>query len=565
MRRFSLGLGCFVACAMVAANGCAANDDIAQTEPMVRTRPVQDVPLAAAQAVALFDRVQAGVSLETIAQANHAALPVERLDGKTTHYLTFSSPRPIGRPVEYILSVKNAEVDLPGHSVALVGAVTSVSPLGLRANHAHMLLLLRDTLQALDAGANFKRLVEVSDNVFLVEDTAGALFELGKATPLSADERRAFEELNNRRLREEQAHKQSVSAELSTKWAALLGDGEFQVAGRSPSQFALPDGSLDYTHALSDLRASAADKYIAARMQNAEQVDAEREANEAASKGGGLESKAITNADSACTQHFLWWCVAWNKFEKGAYDPSCVGHPRPHTCEGNKNSRAVAHVELNHPATISGKRISYSGCGPESFAAMAWRRYVNGDDNFGFQRGATPAESSYNGWASTQDPNSFMYRTANAAAVAMGTFRPFDSDQGLTWPWDYTNVNTWLNAQGSRLRVRGSYSYFLGNLLPWVANEKAEIVHRLIGREQGPLVAGGFVGPGPFIYHYAPAFGYRITRLRVANAVDVITDMTVSVDYPVLGGTYEMPMVNGGVAFAGLYYFEDDFNRSSKR
>lgn len=561
LKRELLAVMTTLVAAPIVLAGCASNSDVdarSEPRPLVERR-VHDVPVAAAQALALYDRMAAGMSLDEADRASWSRIPIHGFDGASVrYYLTFSSSRDVGDdPVAFVMSVSDAEVDAPGFTTSIIGATTDVAPLGLRANHGRLLALLRKTIAAMGGRRSFDQLREVAGNGFVVTSKNGALYVLGHETPLTDAELVEYRALADKQAEDWKARQSEIAPELRAKWAMYLGEDEFKVGDATPAAFTAADGTLDFQRAVAELRGSGAEEGLASAFRTPAEIDSER-----AKTVSSISPKAVVNEASTCSAHFLWWCVAWNKIERGAYDSSCIGENAAHRCQGNLTSRAVAHTEGSHPMSLGGTHLSYSGCAPESFATMVWRRYVNGDDDFGFDRARTLAPSTYQS-SDNDGPGTVMFESANAGALAMST-RAI-GNQGFTWPWNYMGANEWLRQRGSKLQLRSNLSYFIGNALPWVANEKAEILHRLVGKEQGPVVAGGFVGPEFYLYHYAPVFAYRITRVSVAGLVDVVTDISVKVDYGPLGGTYEMPLANAGVAFAGLYYFGDDYDRTTGR
>lgn len=576
-------LVCSWVLALTVLDGCSSDP----SEPTGRTA-VGDVsqPLepAVIDAVGFFHVLRAGATLEDVESGGLGVLPVVSFAGEAVFNLAFSSPKPFKDALPYVATLEQKDAD--SIKLAFVGATREQHPSSIRAPHGDLLVRIGKTVRAIGIDS-VKRLVAPAHGIVLVQDTAGRLYSPGSEAPLSESELAQVWAIRDRH--DKSAADPALRPSMRARWADLLPKDQDAVAALTDAR-----GRLDLRKAIAQLRASGYTS-SAKTLTPAEAEGLAPAPVGARGDNARLAPKDIAVGGQRCAHWFLWWCTDVGTEEVGAYAPECSGlanatgivngarNDSTRACQsGNLRSNAVAHVETSHAykgmygffGAASGDGpydVRYSGCGPESFATMVWRRWVNGDDDFGYDRAAlTPTPSYLSGdWTCTTtgctSANGIMAKAANGAVVPMGTFFA-GNGQAATWDWNYEpGANAWLASRGSPLRIASNWGILGANSAPPNVVERARVLHELVGKGRGPVVAGCNVG-GAFIYHYAPVFAYRILR----DSSNVPVDIVVSIDYPTPGDPghaarpYEVAITDGWLLAAGLWYFADQATPSAQ-
>ena len=520
---------------------------------------------AVIDAVGFYQVLRAGATLDDIERGGLGVLPVVTFAGEPFYNLAFSAPRPFKDALAYVATLEDTDTDRI--KLAFVGATREHHPSSIQAPHGDLIVRIGKTVRALGT-ESVKRLVAPAYGVVLIQDTAGRLYSPGAETPLSDQEFAHVQSI--RELHDKSLLDPSLRPSMRARWSGIATEKKEDVAAFSDTK-----GRLDLRKAIAHLRASG---YSSPRTITPSQAAGLVKVGDGA-KSGGISPRDVTTGAQRCAHWFLWWCTDVGTEEVGAYAPACTGRAdasdsswkNPACSDGNRQSTAVAHVEMSHPYKgmhgLFGQDTwdtSYSGCGPESFATLVWRRWVNGDDDFGSDRSAMMPMPDYKSsdWQSqgttwAPAPNSIMTQAANGAVGPMGTF--VAGSGAATWPWNYEpGANAWLASRGSELRLASNWGILGANSAPWNIAERARVLHALVGEGRGPVVATGNVG-GAFNYHYAPVFGYRILR----DSANVPIDIVVSIDYPTPGDPghaarpYEITITDGWLLSGGLYYFAD--------
>jgi hypothetical protein len=565
--------------ALVAA--VAACSSSSEPAPLPVVGPVGaapvDVPPSHGEAVALEEVLAAGLEVDILSSLEMARLPLESFSGSAVlQYLVFTTPHPVGDPLDFVAGYDAAKAVEVGATVQIVGARTDEAPRSVGVSSGKPLEALARTIAAVGGRAHIRRLVSSSPTTPLVEDDRGRFFAFGAIEALPD------ESVAQLRSADEEYRKALASAspaELATlkaAWGAPLSR-----AGRyAPADFERPDGNLDLAKVASALREQ---RYAETRDKRVLGLDAARGLVADDDIGGTPSSPAAPTIKpqdfseekgDKCTSYFLWWCNEMSHWERGRYSATTIASPH----------HQEAHPKKKMPIGTSAlplgyKDAPYSGCGPESFAGMVWRRWVMNDANFGADRAALAPVP----W---DDSNSTLGETinalaANGAADTMGT--AWVGGGGYTLPWNYTpGANKWLEKR-THLRVGDHVSYLLANRSAGALAAKAKILRRIIGEERGPIVAGGFIGGSGFLglgplynvanYHYNGAFAYRIKWKKNGSRYDV-ADVIVTLDFDTRsakddGGhglsEGEISLADARHWYSGLWFFKDDLDRPGPR
>ena len=178
-----------------------------------------------------------------------------------------------------------------------------------------------------------------------------------------------------------------------------------------------------------------------------------------------------------------------------------------------------------------------------------WQRWKSGD-RFGFAEGELEDLPNYR---SPSNPRTIMHQAAHGTHETMGSF-PANGGNIATWPWKYADgANAWLESRGSSDRVVGSWSLLDANAWSSAVKERAEILHHLVGRGFGPVVALGGLGDTLGSPHYAPVYRYRVTR----NAEGKPRAVYATIDW-----NKELALSDPWQYATGVFHFEADLARA---
>ncbi len=484
-----------------------------------------EVPPAIAQAAALHQLLATDETFDLDAVDAIRTMPVESLDGDVVAYLAIVAPAgQAGDVLDLALTADGGVL-----RSFILGARLDRAPLGLADASGALAQKLGRTLRAIGGRAALDRLIAVTSTELLAETEDGALFMVGSETPLSAYEIEHLDEVEKERARILDEGQVAVKQQLAESWMPLV----HRAADREYDDFVDDDGDLDLGFARKML---AKDDVLArpAMLRT-------KPAAESATDGTEKAAQATRNGASFCSAYFLWECVEWSYEEVGAYADSCITAANPTKCDGNKGVKAVPHIEMSHP--IDG--YTYAGCGPEAFATLVWQRWHAGQ-RFGYAEGELANIPQYR---NPSGDHTIMHEAAHAANRAMGSF-PVKDGNIATLPWNFADgANDWLAARGSNERIGGDWSLLDANGLSSAAKTRAEVLHQLIGRGFGPVVALGGLGDTFGSPHYAPVFRYRVTR----NASGVAKSVHVTLDL-----NQEIDITDPWQYATGVFYFESD-------
>lgn len=486
-----------------------------------------EVPPAIAQAAVLHQLLATDEGFDLDAVDAIRTMPVESLEGDVVSYLAIVAPAGQGGDV----------LDLASRASSgtlrsfITGARLDRSPLSRADASGELAASLGRTLRAIGGRGAVDRLVGVTSTELMIETTSGTLYMVGAETPLSDYERETLDELEKERARIVGEGQAAVKQQLAEAWLPFV----HRAADRDYETFVDRDGDLDLGVARETL---AKDDVLGRRAMLRQKPAASGEATD---KG----TQATRNGAQYCAAYFMWQCVEWSYEEVGAYADECITAPNPVTCNGNKTVAAVPHIELKHP--IDG--YTYAGCGPEAFATLVWQRWHAGQ-RFGYAAGALANIPQYR---NPSGENTIMHEAAHGANRAMGSF-PVKDGNIATLPWDFADgANEWLAAHASNDRIAGSWSLLDANGLSSAAKTRADVLHQLVGRGFGPVVALGGLGDTFGSPHYAPVFRYRVTRnpAGVAKSVHVTLDLNQEID-----------ITDPWQYATGVFYFDADLKKA---
>lgn len=516
-------------CAPSAGEGAVDLEETARGADAVPLLAGDAVPPAIAQAAVLHQMLATDATVDLEAMEAVLTLPIETLGGETVGYLAAVAPAGHGGDLLDLAGGAAASGDVRSY---VVGARLDRAPLSMADASGDVVRGLGRTLSAIGGRAALARLVAVTSTEILVETTSGTLYMSGADAPLSPFELEQLDLLEAERTALEDELGPAIRQQLAEQWMPHV----HRAADRDFDAFLDADDNLDLRIARDTLAADRILERPSILREPPPPVD-----EGAPSKGAA----AVTRGETACVSYFLWQCTEWAYDEVGAYAGSCVTAANPFTCDANKNVAAVPHFEDKHP--IDG--FTYAGCGPESFATMVWQRWHTGE-RFGFGPGELEDLPHYR---SKSNPRTIMHQAAHGAHESMGSF-PAKDGNIATWPWKYAEgANAWLAAHGSADRIAGNWSLLDANALRSSIDTRAEVLHQLVGRGFGPVVALGGVGDTLGSPHYAPVYRYRVTRNAEGRARAV---------YATIDWNRELALTDPWQWATGVYWFEADLARA---
>ena len=342
--------------------------------------------------------------------------------------------------------------------------------------------LIRDVVKTVDAmggPGNLKEVVAVEAEIFVLRDTRGRLWDINTKKVLTADEVQYATNTYNEMY--EANNSPQIAQNMKSTWDAFVSTKNAATGNVSIDWQALTqkDGSLN--------------------LQQFGKLTAKR-----------LSSTTVFNDGRGC----LGLCITNNgqihaprqaHYGGGRQDPSFFGR---------SSNWSMPYCVL----TSLVKNTDQIGCAPSAFIGLVWRKWVDGTSVMGrpytglkgfkadaltyyypyFQTDGKPSISY-----SMTEPNGLRGRPM--IANMMGTC--WNLGGSMTTGGGFVGGGkAFLSKYAPGLKLESNYSEYHGNVA--FAGGKASILKQEIGRDNNPVVAEYFYGPGKG--HFSPVTIYQI-------------------------------------------------------
>jgi hypothetical protein len=532
-----------------------------------QAKPVKAIAteaLALTQAIRSGLRIQVAQTLET----NH--LRTYDLLGNAYGDIIFTTPDVINDPLNYTITIKNQDwsnIDDPAQSTIIVGASTARSILLYRANHQMLLSKIGKTVYALGGVNQVEQLVSVNgvDTIWILAKN-GTFWSLENQQPVPEDQVAEVRANTSKMLSEIEASPELIE-KFQKQWKTVL---EAQtttavtgqkanvkldpLSGKNPLEF-FDDGTGHLNKTL----------FL-----------------ELAQKSGALSTTGLKPQFNGGFSFCIWFfCVGYNSGglpESKLLDLS-GGYQQNLSSFGSTIRSFYPSGQFNIPSFTFGLNSSYNlGCGPASFAGLAWWHWKNSRDASGnkliVDTQGTPTTHTnsvarYTYTSGTTENSDMFYQnllkpnTSGTPKIAelmrtgsVGSGTPL-GNPSFTWPDNEVfGGSKWLQDQGMDLRmygVVGYSSYFtfaagavvgsafgpagslVGATFGWTADvllkiglytRMGQLIVQDVGQKEIPLIAIYNVNGSGMDFnglHYSPIREYSITNWLVWPDVQIKT------------------------------------------
>jgi|GEM_PF-3694583 len=476
------------------------------TSPQAPDGPVPegatvDVTPASAEASAVATQLAMGLEADAVSSLAVGRLLAVDWNDRPFVYLVFTSPSAgIATPLVFGGAEDAREPEkVRGATTTVVGADTTRGDVAYVAHDLALLADLQVAMRAADGAANVAKIVAASPTRLAVVTKDGRVFGAGMSTPLAP-------ELVAEMKKEWEEHERSADAERAREqsraiWRARReGDGSTPKPGIAKPSLAdatRPDGNLDLRRAaeLVDVRGFAA--AVQERVVDARRIE----------DGTSRQGFASTTNDQCWSWWFFGWHTACDTTEHGkfAQAPARQAHRAIQSqgytvpfCGPLKSRFLSPGIDTN----------AWTGCGPAAATSLIWRAWVDGETFTSLADVPKASAGSYD--ASSYAPG-FEKLVGTPLLEDMSSCSSGASQGTGTYHWDFVNgTNAWLTRNGSRMRMTDAWS--VPGFHGFDAPRKADLLHRLVGIEERPVIAafdtaGAWAGS-----HFAPVDEYRIVR-----------------------------------------------------
>ena len=547
----------------------SCNNSPSQNGLFQQAKPVKAI---AAEALALTQAIRSGLRIQTAQTLETNHLRTQDLLGNAYGDIIFTTSAVINDPLSYAITIKNKDwsnIDDPAQSTIIVGASTARSILLYRANHQMLISEIGKTVAALGGVNQVGQLVSVNgvDTIWILAKN-GIYWSVENQLPVPENQVAVVRANTSKMLSEISASSELVE-KFQKQWEPVLeaqtttsATGQKAsvkldpLAGENPIEF-FDDGTGHLNKAL----------FL-----------------ELAQKSGALSTTGLKPQFNSGFSFCIWFfCVGYNSGglpESKLLDLS-GGYQQNLSKFGASIRAYYSSGQFTIPPFTSGSSTSYNlGCGPASFAGLAWWHWKNSRDAWGnklnvnSQVAATThtdsvARYNYLDTGVSFENNDIFYQNLlkpNGAgtpriAELMGT-ASVGADSSIynpsfTWPDNEVfGGSQWLQDQGMDLRmygVVGYSSYFtfaagavaglafgpagslVGATFGWTADvllkiglytRMGQLIVQDIGQKEIPLIAIYNVNGGGMDFnglHYSPIREYSITNWLVWPDVQIKT------------------------------------------